>query len=665
MLMNTTRAKAQETILLVDDNPTNLQVLYQTLEGQGYKLLIAKNGEDALTIAAKVKPALILLDIMMPGMDGYEVCRKLKSALALTESAVIFLSALDDVEDKVKGFEVGAVDYIAKPFQAEEVIARVNTHIKIRQLEKSLQEKNLQLAEDNSLILETMGEGLLGINKRGMITFINPAGCEITGWLAQEIMGKSLHSVLMHTDAAGQRNPQERNQILKTLHDGHSRQSENDVFWTKGSRFVAVEYTVSAIESDSLLSQGVNNGANSGSGAMPGLTSGISGACVVFKDITERLQRQQTLQAALTKVEELKEKLQAENSYLKAEIRSEKDAAEIIGQSSALKNTLDEVLQVAPTDTTVLVYGESGTGKESIARSIHQHSQRMEYPLIKVNCGAIPESLVESELFGHVKGAFTSAIKDRIGHFELADKGTIFLDEIGELSLDVQVKLLRVLQEQEIQRVGSSKVINVDVRIIAATNRDLQQMVNEGKFRMDLFYRLNVFPLIVPPLRERRSDIPLLIEKFLHDFSNRLGKPLRAVSKESLDLLMDYHWPGNIRELQNIIERSAILAKTDIVEIDDALVPVNSRQTYYDTRNDTSNENIAADEEGGQEPTHVLEPDPVRQYKTLAENEKSYITSLLNELNWVIGGKKGAAEILGVPASTLRSRMKKLGIERP
>ena len=222
---------------------------------------------------------------------------------------------------------------------------------------------------------------------------------------------------------------------------------------------------------------------------------------------------------------------------------------------------------------------------------------------------------------------------------------------------------MRVLQEQEIQRVGSSKVIKVDVRIIAATNRDLKQMGEEGKFRMDLFYRLSVFPLTVPPLRERKSDIPLLIEKFLHTFSKRLGKPLRAVSRESMDLLMDYHWPGNIRELQNVIERSSILAKTDKVEIDDALVPVASKPVTTDRSDNSRAQPVPVDVIRVQAAGDKTEAQ--RQYTTLAENEKSYITALLNELNWVIGGKKGAAEILGIPASTLRSRMKKLGIERP
>ncbi len=616
-------SQEQETLLLVDDNPTNLQVLYQTLEGRGYKLLLAKNGEDALNIAHKIQPALVLLDIMMPGMDGYEVCRQIKNDPALADTVVIFLSALDDVEDKVKGFAEGAVDYVAKPFQADEVIARVETHIKIRRLEQTLEQKNRQLEEDNAIILESMGEGLLGVDKQGRITFVNPAGEKITGWTEADMVGKDFHALLMHTDPQEQRYPREKNPVLLTLQDHQVRHSDSDIFWSRDGQVLPVEFTVTAI-----------NG-----------TVDISSACVVFKDISERKAREQALNQALSTVKELKEKLQAENVYLQEEIRTEQDYGEIIGQSAALKKTMEEARQVAMTDTTVLINGESGTGKESMARAIHQFSPRKDRPLIKVNCGAIPESLVESELFGHIKGAFTSAVSDRTGHFELADKGTIFLDEIGELSLDVQVKLLRVLQEQEIQRVGSGEVIEVDVRIIAATNRDLKQMVDEGKFRMDLFYRLNVFPLTVPPLRERKSDIPLLLAKFLSRLSQKLGKPLKGVSEVSMELLMDYDWPGNIRELQNVIERSAILARSDVIDIDDALVPVTCSKLVMEHDND--NETTQA------------------RFKTLAENEKDYIISVLEKLNWVIGGKKGAAEVLDIPSSTLRSRMKKLGIERP
>ena len=225
--------EVQETILLVDDNPTNLQVLYQTLEGHGYKLLIAKNGEDALKIAAKIKPALILLDIMMPGMDGYEVCKRLKSDPELTPSTVIFLSALDDAKDKIKGLKLGAVDYITKPFQFEEVIARVDTHIKIRQLEKDLAEKNRQLKEDNTLILESMGEGLLVIDRQANVTFLNPAAEKMTGWLKQEVVGKNLHDIFMHTDMNGHRNPHEKNSILGILQDGKTRGGDTELFWNK------------------------------------------------------------------------------------------------------------------------------------------------------------------------------------------------------------------------------------------------------------------------------------------------------------------------------------------------------------------------------------------------------------------------------------------------
>ncbi len=622
------------SLLLVDDNPTNLQVLYQTLEGHGYKLLLAKNGKDALNIVAKVHPELILLDIMMPGLDGYEVCQQIKNNTETSDIAIIFLSALDEVKDKIKGFSLGAVDYIAKPFQAEEVIARVETHIKIQQLEKTLAQKNRQLKEDNTLLLESMGEGLLGVDKQGLITFINPAGLDLLGYLEDDVIGKNFHDLFMHTDCDGKRYPIEKNKVFNTLQDRRERHSDKDAFWHKDGSFFPVEYTVTAIE---------------------GMYD-ISSACVIFKNISERKQRETALNQALATVEQLKEKLQKENSHLRAQssylqeaIRSEQNYGEIIGQSQALRKTMDEAQQVAKTDTTVLINGESGTGKESMARAIHQYSARKDQPLIKVNCGAIAESLVESELFGHVKGAFTSAIQDRTGHFELADKGTIFLDEIGELSLDVQVKLLRVLQEQEIQRVGSGEVIQVDVRIIAATNRNLKQMVDDGLFRMDLFYRLNVFPLTVPPLRERKSDIPLLLAKFIKNLSNKLAKPLTEVSEVSMALLMDYHWPGNIRELQNVIERSAILSRSDIIEIDDALVPVSiERVQLAQTELQNSSENIR-----------------IKHNKTLAENERDYIRSLLDAHNWLIGGKKGVAEILDVPASTLRSRMKKLGIERP
>jgi formate hydrogenlyase transcriptional activator len=283
----------------------------------------------------------------------------------------------------------------------------------------------------------------------------------------------------------------------------------------------------------------------------------------------------------------------------------------------------------------VLIVGETGTGKEIIARAIHDRSGRRARPLVKVNCGAIPAGLVESELFGHAKGAFTGALQKRVGRFELADGGSIFLDEIGELPLDTQVKLLRVLQEQEFESVGSSRSVKVDVRVIAATNRDLAVMVRDGAFRADLFYRLNVFPIVVPPLRERRDDIPLLATFFLASLSKRLGKPLEGFTTHSMERLRAYDWPGNVRELQNVIERASILAQGPVVELQPDLLPG------------------AASPQETAPGLHSLE-----------EIERRHILQVVRQVNWTIEGRKGAASILGLHPNTLRSRMKKLGITR-
>ncbi|HEX2229345.1 MAG TPA: sigma 54-interacting transcriptional regulator [Candidatus Binatia bacterium] len=332
--------------------------------------------------------------------------------------------------------------------------------------------------------------------------------------------------------------------------------------------------------------------------------------------------------------EELKARFQAEAVYLQEEIKTEHNFDEIIGQSAPLREVLRKIEQVAPTDATILINGETGTGKELLARAVHSRSKRNSRPLVKVNCGSIPSGLVESELFGHEKGAFTGATQRRIGRFELANGGTIFLDEVSELPVDTQVKLLRVLQEGEFERVGSSQTIKVDARVIAATNRDLKEAVRSGVFRPDLFYRLNVFPLHVPPLRHRTEDIALLVSFFLSRFGAKLGKELRGVSQRSMQCLMQYQWPGNIRELQNVIERAAVLAKGPVVEVD--IVP---------SRDDDA-----------------VEPAPA--IDTLQNIERNHILRALSETRWVIHGRKGAAEILGINPSTLRSRMEKLGIRR-
>jgi formate hydrogenlyase transcriptional activator len=351
-------------------------------------------------------------------------------------------------------------------------------------------------------------------------------------------------------------------------------------------------------------------------------------------------------------IDSLKARLEKENVYLREELRAEHNFEEIVGNSPALLKALHAVEQVAPTDSTVLIYGETGTGKELVARAIHNRSSRNGRALVSVNCSAISAGLVESELFGHMKGAFTGALERRIGRFELANGGTIFLDEIGELCLETQVKLLRVLQEHEFEPVGSSHPLRVDVRVIAATNRDLNEAVQAGRFRSDLFYRLNVFPIELPSLRERRADIPQLVAFCLSQFSKRLGKKVDGVSRESMENLVNYPWPGNIRELQNVIERAIIVSADPTLRLDRDLMPVAAATKGMEPPNADSPEDRQAD---------LKSPKPLL---TLDEVERNHIFAALQHAGGVVDGPKGAAKILNLHPNTLRHRMDKLGIKR-
>jgi formate hydrogenlyase transcriptional activator len=338
---------------------------------------------------------------------------------------------------------------------------------------------------------------------------------------------------------------------------------------------------------------------------------------------------------AYGEIQELKEKLAQEKLYLQDEVCSELNFKEIVGKSVALRRVLMLVETVAPTDSTVLIYGETGTGKELIARAIHNLSSRCSNAFVKLNCAAIPTGLLESELFGHEKGAFTGAIAQRIGRFELADRGTVFLDEIGEVPLDLQTKLLRVLQEREFERLGSTRTLRTDARLIAATNRDLSAMVEEQKFRSDLFYRLNVFPVRVPPLRERADDIPMLVRHFVQHFGRRMKRTIETIPAETMEALIRYSWPGNIRELQNLIERAVILSRGPVLEV--PLADLDSRTT----------------------------PGQVNgKHQTLEDAERVHILATLKETRWVLSGPSGAAIRLGMNRSTLQFRLKKLGIVR-
>ena len=495
-----TDAPKKGAILIVDDTPTNLEVLVDYFADNRFDPFVATDGESALEQINHARPDIILLDVKMPGIDGFETCRRLKASKETEDIPVIFMTALSDTVDKVKGFTLGAVDYVTKPIQHEEVLARVTTHLTLRRLQRSLQEAN-----------ETLEQRV-----------------------------------------------QERTAELST-----------------------------------------NNAA---------------------------------LQQALSEVEELKSRLQAENMYLQEEIKVEHNFEEFIGRSEVQKKVLYNVEQVAATDATVLILGESGTGKELLARAVHSTSARSHRPLVRVNCAALPTNLIESELFGHEKGAFTGAISRKIGRFELADGGTIFLDEIGDLPVESQAKLLRILQEGEFERLGNPRTMKVDVRVIAATNRNLEEAVKRGNFREDLYYRLNVFPIKGPPLRERKEDIPVLVNYFLIKYGAKTGKKIETVSQKVLDTLQAYHWPGNIRELENIIERAVILSRGSLVEIEDLpdLRPPAGTPSSVDT---------------------------------LEEVERAHILRILQETDGVIDGPKGAAVLLGLHSNTLRSRLQKLGIK--
>ena len=354
-------------------------------------------------------------------------------------------------------------------------------------------------------------------------------------------------------------------------------------------------------------------------------------------DVTEQRQAQAALETAFDEIKRLKDRLQDENLALREEIDQAFMFEEIVGASPALKAVLSHLSKVAPTDSTVLISGETGTGKELIARAIHKHSRRADRAFVSLNCAATPPSLIASELFGHEKGAFTGAVQQRRGRFELAHNGTIFLDEIGEIPMDTQIALLRVLQERQLERVGGSRPIPVDVRVVAATNHDLSVAIAEGSFRSDLFYRLNVFPIHVPPLRKRREDIPILVEYFVKRFAEQMAKRIRQIDKRTLELCERYPWPGNIRELQNIVERSVILCTGDTFSIDEAWL--------------SSQAPLRA---GGSGPLPA----------TLQDQEKEMIEAALAKSRGKVAGPRGAAAKLGVPASTLESKIRQLGIEK-
>jgi DNA-binding NtrC family response regulator len=504
------------SILVVDDQEANVLLLEQMLSSAGYvSITSTMDPGKVCELYLKNRYDLILLDLQMPGMDGFQVMEGLKAIETDSYVPVIVITAQPG--HKLRALEAGAKDFISKPFDLVEVTTRIHNILEVRLLYKKIENYNKVLEQT---VQERTGE-LLRANEQ----------------LSQEI--------------------------------------------------------------------------------------------------DERKKAEKSLQGTYAEIKRLKDRLQAENVYLQQEVAREYNFGEIIGQSNALSHVFSLVEQVAPMNATVLLLGETGTGKGVVARAIHSLSSRKDRPLITVNCTTLPAALVESELFGRERGAFTGSDARQIGRFELADGGTIFLDEIGEMPLELQSKLLRVIQDGEFERLGSPRTIKTDVRIIAATNRNLEEEIKNGRFREDLFYRLNVFPITMPPLRQRKEDIPLLVNHFVAKFNNKIGKRIDTVSKDTLNTLQEYHWPGNVRELESVIERAVITSQGTALQVLD--------------RFDTFRK---ADGLAGQD------------VKALAELEHDYILQVLQKTGWRIEGKNGAAVLLGLNPSTLRFRMQKYGIIR-
>ena len=475
-----------------------------------------------------------------------------------------------------------------------------------------------EFERQNQLILDAVGEGIYGVDANGITTFLNPAAEHILGYSAEELLGRNMHSMIHHSNLDGSHFCAKDCPIFAAFREDTIQTVEDDIFWSKSGKAIDVEYTSTPIKDN-------------------GVTVG---AVVVFHDVSQKKADKQRLLEALSEVKELKNQLELENAYLQEEIDSEFNHHQIIGKSEAIQRVIQQVELVADTNATVMVTGESGTGKELIARAIHDLSSRSKRRLIRVNCAAIPEDLFESEFFGHTKGSFTGATSDRPGRFEVADGGTLFLDEVGEIPLHLQGKLLRVLQEQQFERVGESNTRHVDVRIIAATNRDLKQQVEEGKFREDLYFRLNVFPIESVPLRYRLDDIPLLTQHFLTRASMRANKVDLKITLSEIEKLKAYHWPGNIRELENVIERQVILARGDMVRFDG--LAINTEPQINHVQLNT---------------TSIMTSHEIKQH------EKNNIITALKKCKGKVFGYDGAAELLGIKPTTLSSRIKKYQID--
>ena len=587
------------SILIVDDDPKARKTLSDILKAKGYKPITAATGKEALDRVKGERPAAALVDLKLEDISGLEVVRKLKECSPGTECIVI--TGYASKASAIEAVNLGAYGYVQKPYDMEQLLLTIRRAIEKREVEETLRKSELWMRS----IFSSVEEAVLVVTPERFLLNINEAARNVFGYSKDELVG--LSTEVLHVDSEHYREFGSR--IKEAFDRGEAAKFEFE-FKRKNGDVFPTEHTVCLLKNDLGESMGIVN---------------------VVRDITERKRAENELHKALSEIEQLKEQLQADYTYLQEEIKLEHNFDEIIGKSDALKYVLFKIEQVAPTDVTVLILGETGTGKELVARAIHSSSPRKNRPLVKVHCATLPSNLIESELFGYEKGAFTGAQTRRVGRFELANGATVFLDEICELPLELQSKLLRALQDGEFERLGSSRTIKVDVRIIAATNRNLKEEVRNGRFREDLYYRLNVFPITIPPLRQRKEDIPLLVNSFVKKFGKKIGKQIKAIPPDAMNALQKYYWPGNIRELENVIEQAVIISQGSTLRVEVPKTPDSA----------------------------------INVSRTLEDIERDYIVQVLEETHWKISGENGAAATLDLNPSTLRSRMKRLGIKKP
>jgi DNA-binding NtrC family response regulator len=583
--METAQTNKKNTILIVDDTPENLTVLRQMLTDQGYRVRPALSGEIALKSVQADPPDLVLLDILMPEMDGYEVCRVLKSNESTSHVPVIFISALAEMENVVKAFQAGGVDYITKPFQAEEVLARVRTHLGLQNAIREKEESQLMLQTildsiENTIV--TVDDQLLIINANRTLDTICTGGMPGDERIFQErLKGGSGPCAEV---------------LLQTLKSNKPVKE----YRVKCSCPGVVDRTL-VLNTAPLIRQQNEPG----------------GAVLVIRDVT-RL-------AALEK------SLLEQHSY-----------HNIIGKSEKMQQVYNLLARTAELDVNMLICGDSGTGKELIAEAVHYASRRVRGPLVKVNCAALSESLLESELFGHVRGAFTGAVKDRVGRCQAAEGGTLFLDEIGDISPQFQAKLLRFLEQKEFERIGDSRTLKADVRVIAATNQDLSAKVSEKTFREDLFFRLKGVLIQLPTLSERKDDIGLLATHFIGIARKSLNKNIEGLADDVTKGFLEYPWPGNVRELRNAIQYACALCHGDTIQREDLPPEIFSEVALKQlSRRKT---------------------DPGKEGHQSHRSEKDSILAMLEMTGW---NKAKAARRLGISRATLYSKLLKYGIGAP